>query len=176
MSENITKNIEELSQMRKRMSKFQACIAIQHDHIVGLRSDGTVLVTGRGRGNHHDKKGFPAWRNIVAIATTRHEIVGLRSDGVVFISDLYGMPSQSDTLSIGSAVLRDYDRYRKSQSQSDTFSTVGAVATGVVAIDAAMSDIGILKSNGTVIVVSGTNYDYGKATISEWRDIVAIYS
>ena len=50
-------------------------------HIVGLRSDGTVVATGLD--NYHNKIQVSDWTDIVEVYTTDKYTIGLRSDGTV---------------------------------------------------------------------------------------------
>ena len=50
-------------------------------HIVGLRSDGTVVATGRE--NYHNKIQVSDWTDIIEVYTTDKYTIGLRSDGTV---------------------------------------------------------------------------------------------
>lgn len=55
-------------------------ISCKTNHVVGLRSDGTVVATGR---NDSGQCEVGEWKNIVAIATADCHSVGLRFDGTV---------------------------------------------------------------------------------------------
>ena len=72
----------------------------RQNHVVGLRSDGTVVAVGR------DKEGqcsVSGWTDIVAVAAGGYHTVGLRSDGTVVATGRndYGQCDLSDWTNIG---------------------------------------------------------------------------
>jgi tetratricopeptide (TPR) repeat protein len=69
-----------LAQTRKSIAKYQNCISIESNHIVGLRTDGTVIAGGE---NKNDLCSTGHWRNIIAVVTTYFYTIGLKADGTV---------------------------------------------------------------------------------------------
>lgn len=55
-------------------------IAAGRDHIVGLKTDGTVVAVGN---NEYGQCNVSGWRNIIAIAAGEYYTVGLKADGTV---------------------------------------------------------------------------------------------
>ena len=61
---------------------------------VGLRSNGTVVVTGRSDYNYFGKRDAEAWTNIASVKAGYEHILGLKTDGtVVLAGDVYGKVS-----------------------------------------------------------------------------------
>lgn len=58
-------------------------ISVGYDHIVGLKSDGSVVANGE---NNHGQCNVSGWNNIVAISAGGNTTVGLKSDGTVVIA------------------------------------------------------------------------------------------
>ena len=56
-------------------------IASSFHYVVGLKRDGTVVVTGDD--SYFDEQELSHWRNIIAIATGEAHTVGLKRDGTV---------------------------------------------------------------------------------------------
>ena len=153
-------------------------IACSSDHTVGLKSDGTVVATGRNEDGQCD---VSDWTDVVAIACSGDRTVGLKSDGTVVAAgdnkkgqcDVSGW---TDVVAI--ACGSDHTVGLKSDG------TVVAVGhngggqcdvsdwTDVVAIACSSSHTVGLKSDGTV-VAAGSNKD-GQCDVSDWTDVVAI--
>ena len=55
-------------------------LAVGRHFVAGLRKDGTVLVTGKGKDL---VAGAESWRDIISLAAGSHHLVGLRRDGSV---------------------------------------------------------------------------------------------
>ena len=128
----------------------RASLTVGAGHTVGLRSDGTVVVT---ESSYDDSQCDASdWTNIVAVAA-RGNTVGLRSDGTVaatkFIPD-YGL---------------NYGLIDYGQCIVSGWTDIVAVAAGGV------HTVG-LRSDGTV-VATGYNED-GQCDVSDWTDIVAV--
>ena len=58
-------------------------IACGNHHVIGLKSDGTVVATGKNDESQCDM--IRTWKNIVAIAGGSYHSVGLKSDGTVVV-------------------------------------------------------------------------------------------
>jgi len=71
-----------LAEVRKRIAKFQKCIAASNHHTVGLKTDGTVVASGY---NHLGQCNTENWRDIIAVTTSDYNshTVGLKADGTV---------------------------------------------------------------------------------------------
>jgi len=115
-------------------------------HLVGLRSDGTVVAAGE---NNHRQLDVSDWYDIVAVSAGSTHTVGLRSDGTV-VTVGYGGYEQGDVT--------------ESLDTSD-WSDIVAISAG------GYGTIG-LKSDGTVVSVGDNRF--GSLDVADWHDIVAI--
>ena len=69
-----------LIQLRNKLALFSVLIAAGNEHTVGLKSDGTVIATGKNGSGRCDVTG---WKDIVAVSARGDHTVGLKSDGTV---------------------------------------------------------------------------------------------
>lgn len=116
-------------------------------HVVGLRSDQTVVAYGK---NKYGECDVGHWTNIVAVAVGGGHYgaftVGLRADGTV--------------VAVGSN--------QHGQCRTSGWRDIVAIAAGV------NHTVG-LRADGTVIMAGDPNDDYsGTCETSDWKDIVAI--
>ena len=121
-------------------------IDVGYGHIVGLRSDGTVVASGLNSSNQCD---VTTWTDIIAINAGAAHTVGLKADGTVVTTSAIG----------------DY-RYAERCKVSSL--------EGIIAIAAAKQHTIILKSDGTVEAFIDDDYSFDG--IELWRNIVAIDS
>ena len=138
------KEAKQLESIRGRYAKAAKMIAAGWSHTVGLKADGTVIVTG----SNNPWLEVCNWRDIAAISEGLHygsdHIVGLKNDGTV--------------VAVGG---------KMNWGQCD----VGEWRN-IVAISAGYTHTVGLKADGTVVAV-GLNSN-GKCDINEWHDIVAV--
>ena len=66
--------------VRERHNKVKNLIAVGYRHIVGVKSDGTVLAVGN---NDHGQCNVENWTDIIAIKARGDRTVGLKADGTV---------------------------------------------------------------------------------------------
>ena len=80
-----------------------AAITVTVVHTVGLKSDGTVVATGKNEDGQCDVSG---WRNIVVVAAGTRHTVGLKSDGTVVVTgdNEYGQCDVSGWTDIGGSL------------------------------------------------------------------------
>jgi len=165
--ENANKQLLKL--LRERIAKYQDCIVIECNHIVGLKVDGTVVAIG---------KNTESWQNIVAISAGPHHIVGLKADGTV--------------VSVGGG--RDTENWRNIIAISAYYHTVGLKADGtvvavgnnqdgqcetgswkdIIAISTGNCHTVGLKADGTVVAVGGRVNNYVQCKTGSWKDIISI--
>lgn len=118
------------------------------DHIVGLKSDGTVMAAGQ---NEYGQCDVSDWSDIVAIAAGCYHTVGLRSDGTV--------------LSTGEIHLKVNGREISEEMNLSDWNEITAISSAYYHV------LG-LKSDGTVVA---SGYDgSGICDVSDWRNIVAV--
>ncbi len=171
-----------VSQIKKKALKnIRMSIDIGYDHIVGLKSDGTVVAVGD---NECGQCNVSDWTDIVAISAGNSYTVGLKSDGtVVAVGDNYeGQCDVSDwTDIVAISAGENYEPYTVGLKADGTVVAVGnnnygqcnvSDWTDIVAISAGEKHTVGLKFDGRVVAV-GINY-YGQCNVSDWTDIVAI--
>ncbi|MDR1541139.1 MAG: hypothetical protein LBU32_24710 [Clostridiales bacterium] len=165
-------------------------------HIVGLKSDGSVVAAGasaRTRGS--SRLDVSEWQNIISISASKHLTLGLKSDGSVVSagSMFYGKDGNEKD------ILEDCDvsdwrdiievaagfTFAAGLKANGTVVAVGKILaenefvdcdfshwSDVCAISACTLHLVGLRSDGTVIA-EGCNND-GQCNVSDWRDIVAV--
>ena len=148
------------------------------DHVIGLKSDGTVVAAGK---NGFGQCDVSEWTDIVAIAAGVGHTVGLKNDGTVVAAGWndYVQCDVSDWTNIravsagwGHTIgLKSNGRVVSIGLNNDSEYDVSGW-TDIVAISAGNSHSVGLKHDGTV-VATGDNF-YGQCKVSKWRDIVAI--
>ena len=147
-------------------------------HMVGLKSDGTVVAVGQ---NYFGQRDVSEWTDIVAVAAGDDHTAGLKSDGTVAAVGYneYGQCDVSEWTDI--VAVAAGDDHTVGLKSDGTVVAVGANNVGqcnvfgwtdIVAISAGYDHTVGLKSDGTVVAV-GAN-DVGQCDVSEWTDIVAI--
>ena len=147
-------------------------------HVVGLRSDGTVVLSTCDVYCDCDVSG---WTDIIDVRVVGNHIIGLKLNGTIVLT---GSSSINDELLAWSDIIEI--------SKGSTLSVVGLKSDGTVVVQsdyssseydvsdwtdiiavAAGDDHAVgLKSDGTV-VATGDN-EYGQCDVSEWTDIVAV--
>lgn len=181
---------------RENVSDWKDIVSVKlaYVHTMGLKSDGTVVVTKENVDDEDYRVArldLSGWQDIVSIYTTGTLLIGLKSNGtVVATASLMDGESCAD-LALGmiedvskwTDVVSIYTRYNRIFGlKSD--GTVVATGdnrhgelnvsdwTDIVSIDSAYDCTLGLKSDGTV-VATGDN-KYGKLNVSDWTDIVSI--
>ena len=172
---------------RNRISKYQGLISAGSNHTVGLKSDGTVLVTKLTNGKEYDFGQFKVknWHNIVQVSASPYITLGLKDDGTVVATKISGDPKidyfqyyVSDWSCVKYVSAGLY--YSVGLRTDGTVLAVGAVNGrcdvktwhNIVSIAAGSNHTVGVKADGTVIAVG--NNDYGQCNVSGWKDIVAI--
>ncbi len=143
--------------------------------MIGLRSDGTVITTGKGDYNTY------GWSNIVDVAAGMLAIYGLRENGTVIAlgkNDQNQMDVEEWT-DIKEITAGNY--YAAGLKKDGTVVVAGghkwykmdtSTWTDIVAIRGGANHLVGLKSDGTV-VATGNNED-GQCLVSAWADVVAL--
>jgi len=148
------------------------------NHIVGVKSDGTVLACGN---NVHGQCNVSDWTDIVSVDTSSSHTVGLKKDGTVVavgqnhdgqcdISDWKDIISvlALTNLTVGlkkdGTVVAVGNNYYGQCNVSDWKDVVTIAATGNTVIG--------IKRDGTV-VLTGKNDD-GQYNVEDWKDIIAV--
>jgi len=127
---------------------------IQIDGIVGLKSDGTVVIVE----NEYKEWNVGDWTNIIQVVTGGLHVVGLKSDGTVVAEG--GKPRQGLD-----PQLDDWQRNDHGQLNVSDW-------TDIIQISAGEAHTVGLKSDGTVVAV-GHNV-FGQLDVNEWKNIIQI--
>jgi chemotaxis protein histidine kinase CheA len=104
--------------IRKKLAKYQKCIATGLSHTVGLKTDGTVVAVGDNKNGQCNVSG---WRDIVAVVTGNINTVGLEADGtVVAVGDNdKGQCNVSSWRDIGSASEEQILKWKQAKAEQD---------------------------------------------------------
>ena len=148
------------------------------DHTVGLKSDGTVVVTGY---NFYGQWSVSDWKEIVAVSAGHYHTVGLKADGTVVATGdnddgqckVSGWKhivavSTGDSHTVGlkaDGTVVATGRNDDSQCNVSDWKDIVAVSTGY------SHTVG-LKADGTVVATGGN--DDGQCDVSDWDDIVTV--
>ena len=160
-------------------SKFKDVVVVSTGdfHIVGLKSDGTVVAMGD---NYNGQCNVEGWSNISEIYATDSGTIGLKSNGTVVVSGGYGTFSEVyNWTGVTKFVADDYHVFglkndgtvvmagtnRNNQYNIENWTSIVDVFLGNDCVFG-------LKNDGTV-VATGDN-DYGQCDVSNWNNIVAI--
>ena len=164
----------ELASKRAAIAPYQKMLAAGAWHTVGLRSDGTVVVGGKGEDGRYN---VSDWEDIVAVAAGWYHTVGLRSDGTVIAvgENEDGQCNVSDWEDI---VAIAAGRYHTVGLKSDgTVVAVGETSfhpcdvsdwENIVAVAAGFGYTEGLRSDGTVVAVGGDYYDR-REDVEGWK-------
>ena len=160
------------------MRSFNSFLDSGDLHIVGLRSDGTVLAVGDNSNHQCDVK---SWRDIVAVAAGVYHTVGLKSDGTVVATGGYthaqwNVSKWNNIVSISAGGeqtvgLKNDGTVLAVGKNKDGECNVSSW-TNIIAISAGGHHTVGLRSDGSVLAV-GRNEE-GQCNVSTWKNIIAI--
>ena len=153
-------------------------IAIGNDHVVGLKSDGTVVATGWNDDGQCDVED---WTDIVAVAADYVHTVGLKSNGTVVATGdnddgQCDVEDWTDIVAVAAG-----DNHTVGLKSDGTVVAAGKNDAGQCDVDGWTDIVAVavgydytvgLKSDGTAVAV-GSNYG-DQCDVSGWRDIVAV--
>ncbi|MCQ4022819.1 hypothetical protein [Ruminococcus sp. zg-924] len=149
-------------------------------HIVGLKSDGTVIAQGL---NRYGECNVSEWTDIISIATDYQRTVGLKSDGTVVTTGNnrdgdYNTQSWKDIVAIATTMdsilglKRDGTVVCTTGSENRFGQCNVSKWTDIVAISSnGWTSFGV-KADGTVVATKH-NF-FGEANIYNWKDVVAL--
>jgi len=154
-------------------------VAAGWGHIVGLKSDGTVVAVG---GNFRGQCDVSGWTDIVQVSTGDYYTVGLKSDGtVVAVGDNYygqcNLGRWTDIVQIAAGPMHvvglksDGTVVAKGSSNFFGERNVGNW-TDIIQVAAGDYFTVGLKSDDTVVAV-GANH-FGECDVGNWNDIVQV--
>ena len=161
-------------------------IAISADgiyiYIVGLRSDGTVVMAGCCYNPCDPRFEVLDWRDITAISAGSNHIVGLKADGTV-VGAGFNSNGQIDVCGWRDIIAVSANGIHTVGLRSDgTVVFAGRAYYGIsdairdwsdiAAISTSRSHIAGIRSDGTV-VAAGSNHS-GELEVSDWRNIIAV--
>lgn len=153
-------------------------VAIGEEHVVGLRSDGTVIAIGN---NKYDECNVSGWRDIIAISAGDGFTIGLKLDGtVVAAGDTWNIKEISEWRDIVAISARDNRAFGLKSDGTvvaagcDINDECNGVSEwkNIVSISAGFEHVAGLKSDGTVVAI-GDNAD-GQCVVGDWRYIIAL--
>ena len=176
---------EELAMSKNRLPKMQKehqtvgiTISAGLFHIVGLKSDGTVVACKYNRDGQCE---VADWRNIVAISAGNDHTVGLKSDGTVLAcGDSYYEPCNVEDWRNIVAVSAGW-YYTIGLKSDGTVLACGDNEYGqceitdwknIIAISAGVYHTVGLKSDGTVVACG--NNGCGQCEVADWNNIITI--
>ena len=160
--------------------RSQPTLAAGGYHTVGIRSDGTVIVSDLPSYDSNGQDDIDSWTDIVAVAAGGYHTVGLRDDGTVtatgwnelgecdvdswtgIVAVAAGRRHTVGLHSDGTVIATGWND--SSQCDVDSWSDIVAVAANGCTVG--------LRSDGTV-VATGWNY-YGQCDVDSWNNIVAV--
>lgn len=143
-------------------------------YTIGIKSDGTVIVSGDKQFGRCKQEDVDDWRDIVSITASEYYAVGLKSNGTVVVSDdRYFDPGKwhnvvgidaglNHTVGVrddGTVVVGGRQEYTEELFNVDDWTDIIAVSAGTC------HTVG-LKSDGTVVATDSFNGD-----VSGWHDI-----
>ena len=168
-----------VSQIKKKALKnIRMSIAAGKSHIVGLKSDGTVVAVGD---NECGQCNVSDWTDIVAISAGTAYTVGLKSDGTVVVCGDYEYDVSDWTDIVAISAGGGWGFYTVGLKSDGTVVAVGdnkygqcnvSDWTDIIAISAGKSHVVGLKSDGTVVAVGDNRCR--ECNVSDWSDIVAV--
>ena len=161
---------------------FKNYISAGVNHIVGLKSDNTVVATGK---NGYGQCNVSGWKDIVSVSAGGYHTVGLKSDGTV-VAVGNNKDGQCDVSSWSDIVAVSAGEFDTVGLKSDgTVVATGYNGAGqcdvsgwteIVAVSAGRDHTVGLKSNGTVVATKYLGDDmlnYYQCNVSSWKNIVA---
>lgn len=174
-AQNTVRRLEEL---RKQYAVASNMISAGDYHIVGLKSNGTVVAVGN---NSHGECCVKEWYGIAAVSAGFGHTVGLRFDGTVVAVGYneYGQCNVSGWRDIVAISAGNF--YTVGVKKDGTVVAVGKNDYGqcnvedwqdIIAVSAREYFTIGLTSYGTVVVAS--NHEKGMLNVSGWRNIVAV--
>ncbi len=157
---------------------LQSRIVVGEYHTVGLKSDGTVVATGR---NDESQCDVSDWRDIIAVSAGDYHTVGLKSDGTVVATgyNKYGQCDVSEWTDIV-AISAGYIHTVGLKSDGTVIAT-GSMGSGqcnvsdwsdIISVFAGYYHTVGLKSDGTVVATGDNNF--GQCNVLDWTDLVAV--
>jgi hypothetical protein len=147
-------------------------VAVGRKHLVGLKSDGTVVAVGR---NDEGQCEVSGWADIVQVAAGNSYTLGLQSNGTIVSAGHgpnLGRWSDIVQIAVGEHVVGlKSDGTVVAKGNNDYWRGVGDW-TDIAQVAAGWRHTVGLKSDGTVVAV-GYDYD-GQCNVEDWTDIVQV--
>ena len=187
--EKAQKNQREfLAKQRAKYTPFCGIIYSGVSHVVGVKTNGTVVTAGNNDSRQCNVSG---WEDIVAVCAGRYHTAGLKTDGTVVATKIPFYNRSHEQINYSQCDVGDWKDIVA--ISAGTWHTVGLKADGtvvavgvnwggqcnvsgwkeIVAISAGSCHTVGLESDGTVVAV-GEEHFYEGCYVSSWKDIVAI--
>ena len=149
-------------------------VAVGRSHLVGLKSDGTVVAVGR---NNEGQCEVSGWADIVQVYAGYYYTLGLRSDGTIIAaghSPNLGRWTGIVQIAVGSHVVGlKSDGTVVAKGHNDYWRGVRDW-TDITQVAAGGDHTVGLKVDGTVVAVGSSSNYYGQCNVSNWTDIVQV--
>lgn len=140
---------EYLTKRRAEHTPFCGIIYSGVSHVVGVKTNGTVVAAGN---NNNLQCNVSGWEDIVAVCAGRYHTAGLKTDGTVVATKI---PFYNGS----------HEQINFSQCDVSAWKDIVAISAGE------LHTVG-LKSDGTVVAVGSNEYD--QCEVGGWTDIVAV--
>ena len=167
-------HLDAVDYVGKQVAQWTDMVSVDagQGHVVGLKSDGTVVAVGINKAGQCD---VGTWNDIVAVAAGIDITVGLKSDGTVVTAGKgYLKYTDYDTSDWEDVVAISAGQYIVGMKADGTVYASGDAVSdwsGIVAVDATREIVGI-QSDGTVVMTKGPLSD--ELDVSSWTDIVDV--
>ena len=177
-SEPLNPVVAKLKETAKEQKQLETTLSAGINHIVGLKSDGTII--GKGSQSYAELN-ISGWSDIVSVSAGEGYTVGLKSDGTVILAGEFDdshskINNWKDITAISAGGHHIVGLKSDGTVVATGFNAAGQCNVGswkdIVAISADCNQTIGLKSDGTV-VATGENSS-GECEVGGWRDIVAV--
>jgi hypothetical protein len=166
--------MEELIKNRKYNSGYHGCISVGGNHIVGLKSNGTVVAAGN---NDNSQCNINEWYDIIAVSAGTFHTVGLKADGTIIATgdneeNQCDISSWRDIIAISAGAFHTVGLKSNGMVVAVGYNEDGQCNIGgwhdIIAISAGTRHTTGLKIDGTIVESGYCSYT------SDWYDITAI--
>lgn len=169
-------NADTMESVETKMETNNKIVSISSgvQHIVGLKSDGTVVATGN---NNYGQCDVGLWRDIIAISAGGDHTVGVKKDGTVVatgknVEGQCDVEDWSDIIAVSAGFGHTVGLKKNGTVISSRRFSGIEEWRDIIAVSASFGYTIGLKKDGTV-VSTGYNKD-GQCDVAHWRDITAI--
>ena len=166
-----------LEQKRKKIEKVKSYISAGSDYTVGIKSDGTIIMSGQLKESWSN---FSDWTDIVAISSGYNHSTGIRFDGTILAegNNDYNQCYVSDWTDV--IQISAGDNSTIGLCKDGSIIAIGKNSNGwsdveswpeFISVTAGGQVTAALRKDGTVVAVGDNSV---QKNVSQWTDIVAI--